>query len=236
MNSSEQSQVSPLLRLPTELRNKIYEYAFDTTIARPEAIDTSKQTLFAALLRELQGPNMVVTEAAGALRFTCRQLKAETAAYVGTDRHLEWHAMLSFVKIVSKIGETKARDIVSIYLPHPKGFIPLTFDDVPKNKLAARAHFPSLECIESSERGRGLSERPQDPKSASEGNPQDVRPEEHPCRLALSARRAALLEVVRETVCRWAKGIWACGPNEVRESSVACCSIARTWLEACTYL
>lgn len=97
---------------------------------------------------------MVVTEAAGALRFTCRQLKAETAAYVGTYRHLEWHTMLSFVKIVSKIGEAKAREIVSIYLPRLEEFIPLMFDDLPKNKVATPAHFPSLECIESSE-GKG---------------------------------------------------------------------------------
>lgn len=79
-------KTSPLPRLPAELRNKIYEYAFDTAIPRPKLVKPWKHLDLpaAAYLNALRKRDMVVTKAAAGLAIACRQLKAETVAFFKT--------------------------------------------------------------------------------------------------------------------------------------------------------
>jgi hypothetical protein len=128
----------------------IYEYAFDTAVARHDVVDPGKYPLPAALLNSMSSPNVIVTEAANGLTFTCRQLRAETAGYSKTYKHLDWYAKLSFVGIVSKIGEDKARDIVSICLPQSDSWHMsfMSLDEMLENRIVGRAHFRSLQCVE----------------------------------------------------------------------------------------
>ncbi|KAF9693853.1 hypothetical protein EKO04_008541 [Ascochyta lentis] len=104
---------SLLLRLPPELRNKIYAYAFDSVTIRRRFRPTDYPVT--AALESMSGwLEMPVVEDGGALSLVCHQLRHETCTFHGTYRHLMWCDDLKFVRIFEAVGNRKARTLLSI--------------------------------------------------------------------------------------------------------------------------
>ncbi|KAH7076476.1 hypothetical protein BKA63DRAFT_411228, partial [Paraphoma chrysanthemicola] len=112
---------SPLLRLPGELRNKIYAYALSDGIVTVFGPRGEKKYHFHAQLAAASGQQHSATNLLSILGFTtaCRQLHAETQSLVFPSITFHIHSDGSFVEFLDDITEAQRDTIANIQLTTP---------------------------------------------------------------------------------------------------------------------
>ncbi|KAH4215166.1 hypothetical protein HBI25_153600 [Parastagonospora nodorum] len=114
VTSRENQKASPLLRLPAELRNKIYQYALSDWIITLSYTNNDPWYGQEIVLCTRAGMNdniwYAATSAILGLRSTCRQLRAETGVLPYTlNNRFSWDDKWSRYELVNPVGKEQPR-------------------------------------------------------------------------------------------------------------------------------
>ncbi|KAF9693858.1 hypothetical protein EKO04_008540 [Ascochyta lentis] len=128
---------SPFLRLPAEIRNRIYHFAFDTATIRPGSVNYDEQ-------------DATPYQDAETLLYVCRQIRHEALPFKGSFLHLNIDGLSGgFLKIARELGWDKTHSIQTLTLSKKW--------DTPLRKMRVRSYtykcfecafkFKKLECL-----------------------------------------------------------------------------------------
>lgn len=134
--STKQNQNdSPLLRLPPELRNKIYAYASNHSTAESWYYDEECQFKI-RFKHDISG-----------LALACHQLLYDTSPYINSYQHITWHGLIEMLGEYSWSNSMEMAQIESIVVSAVKQRRPLHYFDLSFLGLAIPL-WPSLRYIE----------------------------------------------------------------------------------------